>query len=188
MTTFGKTTLLSALSIALFAFAAMTDANAQFSAAFDLIKAVKDQDYNEVRTQMLKCRCPNARNADDVPVLLIAAQGNSTQIVSFLIDSGANPNIADRAKKTTALMEFASRGNLDGVALLLSKGADADAGDSTGQTALMMAVRTRQTRVIRALLDAGATVDIANYRGETAVDIAQNMRYRDVEKMLLDAS
>ncbi|GAB4574751.1 MAG: hypothetical protein Tsb008_13170 [Rhodothalassiaceae bacterium] len=174
-----------ALSIAL---GVAERAEAQFSAAFELIKAVKEQDYNEVRTQMMKCRCPNARNADDVPVLVIAAQGRGTEIAAYLLESGANPNISDRTTKTTALIAFAERGNSEGVALMLKAGADPDASDATGQTALMQAVRNRQVRIIPMLIEAGASIDIANYRGESALDIARNMRYRDIEKMLRDAS
>ena len=162
-------------------------AEAQYSTPYELIKAVKDRDYTKIRTLMIKCRCPNARTAEDVPLLVIAARNGDVRTTRFLLESGANAKAVARDTGTTALMEFAKRGNLDGVRLLIDKGADLDAGDATGETALIYAVRSRRTRVIRALLDAGANIDMADYQGRTALDVARDMRYRDLEKLLSTA-
>ncbi|GER00769.1 hypothetical protein JCM17845_13920 [Iodidimonas gelatinilytica] len=169
-------------------FLATSPASAQFSAAYELIKAVEEQDYAELRTQMLKCRCPNVRTIDDVPVLVIAARNADKQIVEYLLESGANPNAADRTSKMTPLMEFARRGDVAGLNMLLARNADLDAGNDSGQTALMIAVRSRQARAVKALLDAGANVDMPDYQGQTALDVARSMRLRDLERLLMDAS
>lgn len=184
---FGKTTgiLLSAIVMILAMKTMSTPAAAQFSAAYEVIKAVEKKDYAELRTKMLKCRCPNVRTVEEVPVLVIAAQGSDVEIARYLLEQGANPNISDRSTKMTALMEFARRGNLEGVAMLIERNVDLDAGDNTGQTALVKAVRSRQIQVIRALLDAGANVDMPDYQGQTALDVARSMRLRDVERVLV---
>lgn len=185
---FGKMTgiFLSTMVMALMLQLMSTPVAAQFSAAYEVIKAVEDQDYTELRTKMLKCRCPNVRTVEEVPVLVIAARNSDVQIAQYLLDQGANPNIADRSTRVTALMEFARRGNLEGVAMLVGRNVDLDAGDSTGQTALVKAVRSRQIQVIRALLDAGANVDMPDYQGQTALDVARSMRLRDVERVLVN--
>ena len=159
-------------------------AEAQYSTPYELIKAVKEGDYTEIRSLMLKCRCPNARTAEDVPLLVIAARNGDIRTAQYLLESGANVKAVARDTGTTALIEFARRGSLDGVRLLIESGADLDAGDATGETALIHAVRSRRVSVIRALLDAGANLDMADYQGRTALDIARTMRYRDIEKLL----
>ncbi|WP_281300555.1 MULTISPECIES: ankyrin repeat domain-containing protein [unclassified Iodidimonas] len=182
-----KWTRKPAIGLFLFMLAAILGsipAAAQFSAAYELIKAVEDKDYGEMRTQMLKCRCPNVRNVDDIPVLVMAARNSDSKIIEYLLEMGANPDAADRHNRSTALMELARRGNLDGVQMLIQKGADLNAGNSTGQTALMLAAQSRNGRVVSALLEAGADPDMPDYQGQTVFDIARNNRYRDIERLL----
>ncbi len=176
--------LVLAIGATLFAASA---ADAQYSTPYELIKAVKEGDYTKIRTLMMKCRCPNARTAENVPLLVIAARNGDVRAARFLLESGANAKAVARDTGSTALMEFAKRGDLDGVRLLIESGADLDAGDATGETALIHAVRSRRVRVIRALLDAGADADMADYQGRTALDVARDMRYRDLEKLLSKA-
>lgn len=176
--------LVAGLAIGLLA----TPAAAQFSKPFEMIKAVKDKKYSELRSLMLQCKCPNARTVENVPVLVIAARNNDLQSARFLVESGANPSTAARDDGSTALMEFAQRGNLEAVTMLIEAGADVDAGDNTGQTALIRAVRQRQIRTIEALLEAKANVEMPDYQGQTAVDVARSMRYRTVENMLIGKS
>lgn len=162
-------------------------ANAQFSTVYELIKAVQEQKYEEVRTLMQRCRCPNARTAEDVPVLVVAAANNNVAIAGFLLDSGANPNAVSRTSRTSALMQFAGNGNEAGVRLLIGAGAQLDAADSVGETALMKAVRTRRPMVVRLLVEAGANTEMPDYQGRTALDIARSLRLRDMEQILVNA-
>jgi uncharacterized protein len=53
----------------------------------------------------------------------------------------------------TPLTVAAWRGHADVVGALVSKGANVNAADGTGQTALMLAVRARQAPIVRILLD-----------------------------------
>ncbi|GER05748.1 hypothetical protein JCM17843_00580 [Kordiimonadales bacterium JCM 17843] len=79
-------------------------------------------------------------------------------------------------------------GDVAGLNMLLARNVDLDAGNDSGQTALMIAVRSRQARAVKALLDAGANVDMPDYQGQTALDVARSMRLRDLERLLMDAS
>ena len=99
-------------------------AAAQFSAAYELIKAVKDGDYVKAREEMLKCNCPTARDADGDPLLVLAARNGDLVMTHFLLESGANPNAATRSSGETALMVFARADNTEGIALLAAHGAD----------------------------------------------------------------
>lgn len=163
-------------------------AQAQFSDRYDMLKAIDEQNYDEVRELMAKCRCPNTRNADGEPALLLAARSGSLKITEFILDEGANPNAPSRTSGVTALMIFARRDNAAGVELLLGRGADVNAADNTGETALMYAVRGRARRVLPILLAKGADRERANYQGQTAIEIAQRNRYRQMERLLADAA
>ena len=70
---------------------------------------------------------------------------------------------------TTPLIEAARRGQLDVTEALLRAGADVDAIDSSGMTALEMASRTwgGDTAIVRRLLDAGADRDVTDNTGFT---------------------
>ena len=56
---------------------------------------------------------------------------------------------------------------------LLDKGADIDAYDRNGDTALLVACRENKNKVAKYLIDAGADVDAENDYGETPISIAR---------------
>ncbi len=161
--------------------------HAQFSAAYELIKAVKEGDYAKAREEMLKCNCPTARDADGDPLIVLAARNGDMVMTRFLLQSGANPNAATRSDGETALMVFARTDRPDGIALLVAHGVDLDAVNKAGETALIQAVRARKLRAVRALLEAGADPEVADYQGQTALDIARQMRLRNFARLIEDA-
>lgn len=73
----------------------------------------------------------------------------------------------------------------DAVKLLLTKGADVNAKDKLGQTALMLAASSGQGDSVTVLLDKGADAMAKDLNGRTAMDHA---RYHDNIKKLLKNS
>jgi len=161
---------------------------AQYSTPVELIRAVEEGNVSKVRELMKECRCPNTRTTDGDPALVVAARNGSMQLARFLLESGANPNMASRESEVTALMEFAQQDQVAGVDLLLKNGAKIDAADSAGDTALMYAVSARAHRVVQLLTAKGADPRLANYQGQTALDLARSRRYRRIETLLRDAA
>ncbi len=92
-------------------------------------------------------------------------------VVEFLLDQGADPNIAERRFGWTPLHRTAERGQLVSVAILLGRGADLHAKSGDGYTALHLASRSASSpeglETVRLLLDRGAEIDIRNDFGET---------------------
>ena len=174
--------------LAVLASAVSGPARAQFSDRYDMLKAIDEQNYEEVRELMGKCRCPNTRNVDGEPALLLAARSGSLKITEFILNEGANPNARSRVDGATALMVFARRDNVAGVEMLLERGGDPNVADNTGETSLIHAVRGRARRALPLLLGKGANPDLANYQGQTAMEIAQRNRYRMMERLLADAA
>ncbi|MBN2446205.1 MAG: ankyrin repeat domain-containing protein, partial [Phycisphaerae bacterium] len=84
-----------------------------------------------------------------------AATWGHPETVAFLIDSGAK--LAD---EPGILHAAAEQGKGEVVEVLLEKGADIDALDEKGRTALQAAAAAGQDEVVRLLLAKGATVDI----------------------------
>ena len=70
------------------------------------------------------------------------------------------------------LIEATSNGDLEMVQLLLENGANIEARDQRGETALMMAIRKDDLEMVQLLLEHGANIEARDQRGETALMIA----------------
>lgn len=83
------------------------------------------------------------------------------------------------------LVEAASQGRTTEVQTLLAGGADANASDKNGGTALMMASAKGHTETVKALLKAGADANAKDQFGQTALMYAAGHGYADTVKLLL---
>ena len=81
-------------------------------------------------------------------------------------------------------------GNREAVKKLLKEGADVNAKNSDGYTALILASSNGRTEIVAMLLDAGANVNArtnTNYWGSTALIRASENKHTEIVAMLLDA-
>ena len=145
-----------------------------------LLYSARKGDTNNVR-----CLLDAGVNANDAAKgwtpLMVAAQNGHTDIVQSLLDKGANVNAATKCVSialltrhlrrlragirqlcgasecfTTALMTASQSGHIDAVRLLLEKGADVNAVDERGETALNRAKSYKHTEIVKLLRAAGA--------------------------------
>jgi ankyrin repeat protein len=70
---------------------------------------------------------------------------------------------------------------------LLEKGADVNATDKWGTTALMEAVRCKDPELVKILIDAGADVNARDFYGYVALHIAVDLGLTEIVKYLLNA-
>jgi ankyrin repeat protein len=104
---------------------------------------------------------------------LVAAENKARQaIASALIAKGADVNMTG-ARGVTPLMKLAAAGYAPGAEIrlarqLLNAGANLNARDDFGSTALLVAARHRKSELVELLLSKGADPTAANCRGETA--------------------
>ena len=118
---------------------------------------------------------------------LIAARANDTAVMRLLLEHGADPFIPTR-NGTTPLMMAAGVGHepgitrsaehqaLDAVHLLAELGANVNAANEAGDTALHGAAwRERADSIVQFLVDRGADVDARNHRGWTPLVIAEGI-------------
>src|SRR5262249_39637083 len=106
------------------------------------------------------------------PVLIIAARQRSyrpgapapgAEIVEMLLAHGAKANVRGQWH-STALM---SANTVAKVKLLVARGADVEAKDEQGQTALIKAASRGEPEVVSALLESGANVNAGDNKGST---------------------
>jgi ankyrin len=108
---------------------------------------------------------------DGATAFLRAAQSGDTAVMRLLLQYGADPNIAT-ANRTTPLMvaagigwvegvttELSAKENVEAVKLLLDLGADVNAADGDGRTALHGAAHKGRNDVVQILADHGARLD-----------------------------
>ena len=114
---------------------------------------------------------------------LRAAMSSDLATMSLLLAAGADP-LATTNDRTTSLMAVAgvgwhepiSRGResdaIQALELLLAQGADVDAANQTGHTALHGATLRGSTAMIQFLVDHGANARAKNAKGQTPLDLA----------------
>lgn len=148
---------------------------AQFSDAFNFLKAVRDRDVLAAKGLIDKPGSVviNARDRDSGDTaLLIVTRRRDAPWMRFLIESGADINARDR-EGNTALIIAAQTGFTDGIRLLAAFKANPNATNSKGQTAIFKAVELRDAATVRLLLDMGADPDIPEHQtGMSARDLA----------------
>jgi uncharacterized protein len=116
-----------------------------------------------------------------------AGAGDLLAVKQFL---AAGDDVNERStdnQEMTALIHAAMLprdSGYDVVKLLLDKGADVDARQNGGYTAVMAAVRHHSPRTVELLLSRGASLAFTNTRGETALDWAKQEKDPQVLKLI----
>jgi ankyrin repeat protein len=154
---------------------------------FDFIEAVKKSDGNKA-TDLLTSHPAgliNTKDSDGNTALLIAINRNDEQWTAFILNKGADPNVAGPAGNTPLIA--ASRiGFEQAVDWLLTIGAKVDGANHMGETPLIVAVQQRELPIVRMLLNAGANPDKADSAaGYSARDYAKrDPRAREILKLI----
>ena len=112
--------------------------------------AVRANDADTVQRLLRSGANPDTANRYGVTPLALAAENGSAPLIQALLQAGAHPTNA-------ILMDAARAGNGEIVRMLLTRGADANARESTlGETALMWAAAENHPDAVRALIEHGA--------------------------------
>jgi ankyrin repeat domain-containing protein 50 len=89
-------------------------------------------------------------------------------------------------KQRTRLMSLARKGDKRRVSLLIDVGADVNAADTDGRTALHLASSCGRTDIVRILVQRGADLDAEDARGRTALHLSSRGGHVDVVRLLLE--
>lgn len=122
----------------------------------------------------------DARNANGRTALQLAILAGRTQVADLLLAQGAALDASG------LLLSAAAQGNPDRdvVRYLVEHGADIEARNAQGDTALLLAVRGGHLRLARHLVDAGADVAVRDGSGSSALTIAQRLNRPDIAALL----
>jgi ankyrin repeat protein len=108
----------------------------------------------------------NAVDEYKYSVLDYAVRANRTPIVALLLKAGADPNLRSYGRNFVLRVAAAPYVDLKITKLLIEHGADVNATDNGGGTALQVAAYRGNLAVARLLLDAGADINEGNcYHG-----------------------
>lgn len=118
---------------------------------------------------------------------LIKAASKKSIITKILLKAKADPKI-ENASKVTALHRSAEAGHIENAELLLEAGAEVDATDRWGETALIIAVQNEDLRMVRLILRYNPDLKITNNRGEGALTIAKRQKNPQIYNMLTPIS
>lgn len=133
-----------------------------------LTSAAKEGQLEVVR-QLLKLKLsPNIESADGYSPLLMALRDHR-EMMSLLLEAGADPNYNALYYDYPLAEASGSGGSRSIIDLLLKSGAKLNAVDHwEGRTALHAAVMSENYEAVQALLEAGADPSIRDYSGKTA--------------------
>ncbi|XP_065835495.1 putative ankyrin repeat protein RF_0381 [Oscarella lobularis] len=96
-----------------------------------------------------------------------AAAKGSAQIVTFLIDNGANLEAKTKLGSTPIMIAVCCHDDIDFLRLLISKGCDVLTKDGSGRGLLHCAAAKNRLKVAEHLIDNGINIELQNNWGET---------------------
>ena len=122
-----------------------------------LVDMAEYQDWNGVESS-ISTEDINATQPDGMSALFWAVYYEEADMVSLLLDAGADANVQNRYG-LTPLIQSSITGNGEIISMLLDAGADANARTLQGDTALMNAAKAGSVQGVQALIEAGAGVE-----------------------------
>ena len=130
-------------------------------------------------------RIVDARDGKGDTALIVALGNEDERFTAFLLNKGADPNLAGHEGETP-LIAAARSGYTEAVGWLLGLGAKVDGTNRRGETPLIIAVQLREPRIVKLLLDAGANPDKSDaVAGFSARDYAtRDTRSREIQQMI----
>ena len=125
-----------------------------------LMWVVRRDDLSGARALLRAGAEVDASNANGVTALHLACGNGNVEMISLLLDAGAGIENTDGAGETP-LMSAVRSGAAEAARLLIGRGANINARETQfQQSALMLAARGEEPRMVELLLKAGAEMDL----------------------------
>lgn len=168
-----------------------------------LFDAVKNGNESLAKNLLQKGGNPNITDDCGIPIVTYATHMIRPDLLRILIESGANVNTIDNSdfeKKPPLLWlidvfdtQLLSSPNentdriYESVKLLLENGADVNLRGTSQDSALIYAVKIRQSRLVEMLIAAGAKINFQNDEDRTAYSYAAQLGDKELKKILIKA-
>lgn len=137
------------------------------------VSATKAKEIKELLDKGADIHCQNEWGL--TPIMLASQYNPSVPVLNALLDAGADIVEAEPKYRSNSLHLAANKSsNPKVIEALLAAGADLNARNYLGETALIMAVMSNpETRVVSALIKAGADVNARDYQGHSVLEYAK---------------
>jgi ankyrin repeat protein len=150
----------------------------------NIVGAIEANSLSQLRSLLQEGEDPNKLHKGASLLYFAVANSCDIDLVKELVSHGADVEKGDSRTKQTPLMIACSMGWPAYIECLLQHGADSNATDKYGSTALMNGVRCGPV-VIETVIKGGANVNYVSPPGLTALDLAYNGRlYRSALALL----
>lgn len=135
----------------------------------EFFDAIRHKDVNRVRTVLDKGMSPSRCDSRGEPAVVMAVRYNATEIITLLLERGANVRVPTQYYHGRTVLHFAAaRGDLLLTKQLLDHGAPVHATTRMSETPLFSAVIANQVDVARLLFEYGAIMQLGKCLGVTS--------------------
>lgn len=153
-----------------------------------LMEASEKDHIDIVKILLVAGADPDVENDNGVTALWMASSNGLAEVSELLLPLTKNIDAREKYNKSTPLINMARWGKVSTVKALLDKGADMNAQDTQGWTALMWAAKDNYQDIVNLLLGKGADFKIKNRFGNTALKLARKEGNREIVQMLEKAA
>lgn len=115
----------------------------------------------------------NERDSAGTPMLCTASRSGRKEMIQWLVDKGADINAISKDRGYSALMDAVWKSNYDIAKILVDLGADVNIVANDGQSILVLATGTNNSRICEMLALKGANPLIKDKMGMSALDYAR---------------
>jgi ankyrin repeat protein len=145
-----------------------------------LRQAVSGGDIEQLKLHIARGADLNKADKSNMTTLVQAILASRVEVVKVLVEAGANVDQASVLGPPLAVA--AGRAKLEIAGVLVDGGADVNAKDRSGKTALISAAEMGQQELVELLVAKGADVNVTDKQGRTALTVAR--RFPDVADFL----
>jgi uncharacterized protein len=127
----------------------------------------------------------NSFSPDGFTLLGLASYFGYLQIVNLLLEKGADPNIkSNNSYQVNPIHSASAISNCDIVEALLKNGADVNAKQMLGITAMHTAAHNGNTLLLELLIKYGADVNVLTDSGQSPLLMAEKEGFKEVSQLL----
>ena len=124
----------------------------------------------------------NKQNYRGETAIYYAIYHKQKKMIDFLLKNGADIRIDNTWEPF--ILRMIVRKDIEFAEFLLERGANIDAQNKDGRSALHYAVSERQTDVVKFLLKNGANKNVSNNKGDTPLELAKKLTRKEIIKLL----
>lgn len=143
--------------------------------------AIARGDFDKIKEELKKGANINSLAGDGLSTLQWSI-ANNTEILAFLLNEGANPNV-ESIEGATPIMNAVQSNKIEHLKMLIEYKADVNKKDNRGFTALHRAAEMGHTEIVAELLKKGAVKEI-EAEGHTALSLAKASNNKAIIELL----